>query len=75
MNQDELKEWNKLHNEHALIWRELEQYRTDIIVSRKKGEVNEEAENKNEILSGKLKAKEREIKEFMDKYEKNPDHD
>ncbi|MBI9098518.1 MAG: hypothetical protein JEY91_08560 [Spirochaetaceae bacterium] len=65
MNQDELKEWNRLHDEHAVIWRELEQYRTDTIVSRKKGEDNTEAENQIERLSAKLKDIEGKIDDFM----------
>ena len=68
MNPEELKEWNELHDEHAVIWRELEQYRTDIIVSRKRGKVNAEAEKKNEELSKKLKNKDREINDFLNRY-------
>ncbi len=70
MSPDELQEWNKLHDEHAVIWRELEQYRTDTIVSRKKGVENLEAEKQSIILAEKLKKKEKEIQEFLDKFQK-----
>ncbi len=68
MDQDEKKEWNRLHNEHAIIWRELEQYRTDIIVSKKKGIDNLEAEKKNLELTKKLEEKDIEIKDFLSRY-------
>ncbi len=68
MTKDEKREWNQLHNEHAIIWRELEQYRTDIIVSRKKGIKDLEAEKMNKELSIKLEKKDKEIKEFLSRY-------
>ena len=68
MNPEEKKEWDELHNEHAIIWRELEQWRTDIIVSRKKGTKNSEAEAKNKNLTEKLEKKDKEIKDFLERY-------
>ena len=69
MDKNELKEWNDLHNEHALIWRELEQFRTDLIVSRKSGIVNSELELKTGELTEKLEKKDKEILDFMERYE------
>lgn len=65
MNQNKKEELEKLHNEHATIWRGLELLRTDVLVIEKDGNIDVDAEKKQQKLEEQLKEKEREIQEFL----------
>ena len=68
MSPEQKQTLDKLHNEHASIWSELEQLRTDILVVEKDGQLDLEAEKKQLELEEKLEKKDRDIQDFLEKY-------
>lgn len=64
MGPEQDRKLKELHNEHADIWREMEQCRTDLMVSERNGNKDVELESQFRELEAKLKEKEQEIEVF-----------